>query len=145
MLLLMFQFTLIIMISDLKPAAHLACMPYASVFIVQCYRSNLQVSVYRLCELTVDTAPGYAVYVSTGNRTPLTLGRIILGSKVKLLFTYLFHSKSERITFKLRPRLFFSRFVYSCIKFLFAFPQWEPARRLSSGLLCRHLHPVCIH
>lgn len=37
------------------------------------YRSNLQVSVYRLCELTVDTAAGHAVYVSAGNKTPHTL------------------------------------------------------------------------
>lgn len=29
-----------------------------------CLRSNLQVSVYRLCELTFDTAIGHALYVS---------------------------------------------------------------------------------
>lgn len=39
------------------------------------YRSNLQVSVYRLCELTVDTAAGHAVYVSAGNKTPHTPSR----------------------------------------------------------------------
>lgn len=87
-------------------------MPYAGVFIVLCCRSNLQVSVYRLCELTVDTAAGHAVYVSAGNKTPHTLKRIIPGLKAELLFTYFFDSKPEWITFKLRPQLFSSFFVY---------------------------------
>lgn len=36
------------------------------ITVIYCsgFRSHLQVSVYRLCELTFDTAVGHAVYVS---------------------------------------------------------------------------------
>lgn len=78
-------------------------------------RSNLQVSVYRLCELTVDTAAGHAVYVSTRNKTPHTLKRSVLSSKVKLLFTYMLDSKSKLITFKLRRQLISLFFLFICI------------------------------
>lgn len=75
----MLWFTMEIMIKDLRAYCKFSVRTSLQCYLLCCavVRSHLQVSVYRLRELTVDTAAGHAVYVSAGNKTPHTLRRII--------------------------------------------------------------------
>ncbi len=104
-----------------------------------CLRSHLQVSVYRLCELTFDTAVGHALYVSDDTTSMENCAKLIESYSA---FTCLFSSFHYGLLLKDTFYVFVRLYMYVL---MFVLLQREPACRLSTGLLRGHLHAVCVH